>query len=372
MAASIDPFLKAKFQIGSAAGRLDYEQGEHVFHTDDVPQKAKNARREVAAVLKSHKLVKSFGPFDNSTHTGATYSGQMTAPWDGNTFEDRIAHKQDAAKRNADVASARHRQIHNIEVDPRRFQPSWAASTFVEHGKLHTELPGWIRPSSRQQAAATRGTRCRHMSTFTGETKFGTSPPKITSLAAQEAPGQSRRRIASRVMAGNRQSLYSQELEHERKWRDKKRVEREKRKQDSAYAEVVRGLHGSDHTFPANNTLPRLRSEDTKKSLNQTLESTYTAEALQDYLATMVAVPQAVGAGPSFRRTQRQIRRVQAQGRGEEPGPQVVKEYEHRGKWAFSAVEDCDAWSCCMNPQQDSRGCSSRVVVDQRRWNTSS
>ena len=157
---------------------------------------------------------------------------------------------------------------------------------------------------------------------------------------------------------------------------DKKRVEREKRKQDSAYAEVVRGLHGSDHTFPANNTLPRprprLRSEDTKKSLNQTLESTYTAEALQDYLATMVAVPQAVGAGPSFRRTQRQIRRVQAQGRGEEPGPQVVKEYEHRGKWAFSAVEDCDAWSCCMNPQQDSRGCSSRVVVDQRRWNTSS
>ena len=155
-------------------------------------------------------------------------------------------------------------------------------------------------------------------------------------------------------------------------------MEREKREQDAAYAEVVRGLQGSDHTFPGSNTLPRprprLRSAETKKTLNETLESTYTAEALQDYLATMVAVPQVVGGGgeAGFRRTQRQLRRVQAQGRGEMPGPQVVKEYEHRGKWAYSAVEDCDAWSCCMNARQDSRGCSSRVVVDQRRWNTSS
>ena len=62
-------YLKAKFQIGSAAGRLNYEQEEHVFHADDVPVAAKAARREVGAILKSHKLVHNFPPFNASTYT---------------------------------------------------------------------------------------------------------------------------------------------------------------------------------------------------------------------------------------------------------------------------------------------------------------
>lgn len=69
------PYLKAKFQIGSVQGRVDYERGEHVFHKDDVPASAKQARLQVAGFVKSTKLVKNFPPWNRSTLPGTYRSG---------------------------------------------------------------------------------------------------------------------------------------------------------------------------------------------------------------------------------------------------------------------------------------------------------
>ena len=43
-------FLKAKFQVGSIKGKSEYPRGERVFHPDDVPMRAKAAKKEVRFV----------------------------------------------------------------------------------------------------------------------------------------------------------------------------------------------------------------------------------------------------------------------------------------------------------------------------------
>ena len=51
------PFLRAKVQVGSIHGKLNYNQSEKVFHHDDVP---KNVRKKVEHVqwLKASKAIK--------------------------------------------------------------------------------------------------------------------------------------------------------------------------------------------------------------------------------------------------------------------------------------------------------------------------
>ena len=39
--------LKAKFQIGSVHGKINYKRGQSVFHHSDIPKKAQQAREEV-------------------------------------------------------------------------------------------------------------------------------------------------------------------------------------------------------------------------------------------------------------------------------------------------------------------------------------
>mmetsp|Transcript_7605 Transcript_7605/g.10791 ORF Transcript_7605/g.10791 Transcript_7605/m.10791 type:complete len:180 (+) Transcript_7605:138-677(+) len=45
-----------------------------------------------------------------------------------------------------------------------------------------------------------------------------------------------------------------------------------------------------------------------------------------------------------------------------------VCRYEHLGKWHFSKIENCEAWSCCMNTEKKSKGCSLVEVFDKSKW----
>jgi hypothetical protein len=46
----------------------------------------------------------------------------------------------------------------------------------------------------------------------------------------------------------------------------------------------------------------------------------------------------------------------------------IVKQYEHQGAWKFCQAEGCDAWSCCMSIDRQSRGCTVKVI-NRDRWN---
>ena len=50
--------LRAKFQIGSCRGRMNYDVEERVFHASDVPTRARAAKREVQHYISQNKLPK--------------------------------------------------------------------------------------------------------------------------------------------------------------------------------------------------------------------------------------------------------------------------------------------------------------------------
>jgi len=37
------------------------------------------------------------------------------------------------------------------------------------------------------------------------------------------------------------------------------------------------------------------------------------------------------------------------------------KEYSHKGTWSFNAIEEKPVWSCCLNEDENSRGCEGRI-----------
>jgi len=49
----------------------------------------------------------------------------------------------------------------------------------------------------------------------------------------------------------------------------------------------------------------------------------------------------------------------------DEEGKEV--RWEHTGVWEYSELEGCEVWSCCMNTERDSRGCS-KTVTEKSRW----
>ena len=49
----------------------------------------------------------------------------------------------------------------------------------------------------------------------------------------------------------------------------------------------------------------------------------------------------------------------------------ATTKYHHNGKWALSAVEKAECWSCCMNGEKESEGCVG-VKVDKSKWILSS
>ena len=357
----LHPYMKAKFQIGSAQGRQNYEQGEHVFHVDDVPAKAKSARREVAAMVKSHTLAHT-PPFTQSTYTGETYSGTKRTVWDGNRYADRVFRRRDAEGRAADVAAAR-KELMERGPDP------WNSSTFTVHGKSKTHIPGWVAPHEAKKVAPPP-----FMSTHTGETELGMAPSTRALVGRDEEAAAARPMFTTRLPSGYK-SLYQQELDHEeairRRKADERRVADLRRRDDL----MLRTMHGSDQTFPG---LPAVGggrdvpSKEEREALAETLSRTYNMAALEEYNRTIDARAVREAAVTSPRRTAKNFEKVRKQGVGRRPGPQVVRGYEHRGCWAHSEVEGCEVWSCCMNSRRDSQGCTSSVIVDQRRWNTAS
>jgi hypothetical protein len=51
-------FLKAKFQIGSINGKQSYKDSERVFHPNDMPKPAKEARQQVRDIFSSFEFTK--------------------------------------------------------------------------------------------------------------------------------------------------------------------------------------------------------------------------------------------------------------------------------------------------------------------------
>jgi len=127
--------LKPKFQIGSIHGRTTYKMEEKVFHPSDVPEKAKEARKEVEVILKSNKLSKN-KPWDFETVAGPSKSGTKTMPWDDDGWEDRHYESIETAY----LVKKAKEKIQNIREgkvidDPSAINGRWNVSTFVEPPK---------------------------------------------------------------------------------------------------------------------------------------------------------------------------------------------------------------------------------------------
>ena len=60
-------YLKAKFQIGSCKGPINFQVSQQVFHPDDVPPEKKNNRKEVKVWKQSNPLSLAQKPWNIST-----------------------------------------------------------------------------------------------------------------------------------------------------------------------------------------------------------------------------------------------------------------------------------------------------------------
>ena len=72
--------LKAKFQIGGTTAKKLFRPAEKVFHSTDMPQHAKDARRQVLAKLNASTMQRA-GEFNISTTSGPFHNGKMRTPW---------------------------------------------------------------------------------------------------------------------------------------------------------------------------------------------------------------------------------------------------------------------------------------------------
>eukprot|EP00823_Brevimastigomonas_motovehiculus_P002404 TRINITY_DN146_c0_g1_i1.p1 TRINITY_DN146_c0_g1~~TRINITY_DN146_c0_g1_i1.p1 ORF type:complete len:368 (-),score=90.54 TRINITY_DN146_c0_g1_i1:191-1294(-) len=125
--------LHARFQVGSIrGGQIDYFQNERVFHTDDVSQKAKEARIEVKKSLQSYKAK----PTWNIASTAGSVNGKRRQmPWD-TASKDRDDRYYASVERDHHVTQAQER-LHLIRegkwgVDEKAICDRWNCSTFVE------------------------------------------------------------------------------------------------------------------------------------------------------------------------------------------------------------------------------------------------
>ena len=46
--------------------------------------------------------------------------------------------------------------------------------------------------------------------------------------------------------------------------------------------------------------------------------------------------------------------------------------FRHLGVWCYSEIEQCHSWSCCLNDNQSSQGCTRTKVTFPQKWNLAS
>jgi len=351
-------FLKSKFQIGSANGRVQYQPEEQVFHSSDITLKAKEAKTYIREFKKSNKLqhVHPNVPWNpNCTPGLGRYDcGVRPAPWDSDKFEDRYYAEKETERALQERRIYKHNAINDVDTNTKAIQPHWNVSThFYDpfHSKQLREQVNLAGYTEVHRVRALTAPPPKNRVTYTGSTTLGTGQPRVMHLdevARQRANKFQPRRT---VQPSDTRSLYTRsriDLQSVRKEKAARRAEQEAR---VARVDPIFNMTLEDFPTDFGNLQKYVRppAEETKEQL----ENTYTTDMLTEYLA--------VNSNKNYDNFPTKKRNKNAK------QTDLVKLYEHRGSWEYSAVEECDVWSCCMNTEKDSQGCSSRTIVNKKK-----
>lgn len=303
-----EPILRAQFQIGSCKGRVDYDSNERVFHPNDVPQKAKDARKWVQQSAKSHNL-ESHPPWVTQTLPGKYYCGTREAPWDGvKRFEDRCYAEIDVAGRLQDERMYKEKLIKSGgDVGHRNINPKWNASTFVEP----VTTPALDEFFSISRAAdGSASLRFGNESfegpephtppdgrvrTVTGTTTLGIGQPVVSTFDPTGKTSHHKPSRKTRLPIDYKSLVqrYSKSAETLRSEKERARAEAAERAQHESEMQKIRS---ATFRYP-----DKINFEGTKRmgseDLEATLNATYTADSLTQYLEKMDATTK-VGSMP--------------------------------------------------------------------------
>ncbi|GAB5355659.1 hypothetical protein AAMO2058_000224500 [Amorphochlora amoebiformis] len=338
--------LKAKFQIGSIHGRMTYDTTEKVFHADDAPEKAKEARR---AVLASRKPQPN-KPFTVCTSNG-TLSGKSIAPWDNTQKRITKSIRNHKTSKKAPKPEAKGRMYCRVGT--------WNPSNFVEKSVEGTFSNIRLDPGEEQKG-------------------FYSVAPETTEQVLK-------------IAVNKRKSLIQIEKERLERRRAKEREARAKMKFEKECQEKV-PFHIKPKTKPDYKRIGKMidmavRPDTLANFLKQQEKSKEKVEKLRtkqaDLMAThdIIWTPQyavkgarlsySVKPGQSLSDT-----KFFLTGKPEKKFPSTFKykpgdierKYHHPGKWGHSSIEECEVWSCCMNTERESRGCEVLEVINHTSW----
>jgi len=391
--------LKAKFQIGSINGRMTYNNGERVFHPSDMPAKAKAARQRILAMTETPIAARR--EFRTDVAVNGTLSGKALAPWD-----DRSDHKYYSAlegRLNNTLIRKKRSQM-EVQYAPRRNLLVAIADvipllrtikiTSIVACVSNTNSCFRLKIYQKEKDESKRMNGDWNLSSKFEKNHTGMLGEKVRKADPDhiglKTCDPSKTQTILSMSLKPRLTLIQREKERMRTQRLK--IENERKR-----AKFLKDCRRDQ----AEKIWDKPKASFDFKQIEKTLESTYTPDTLTKFLenqeeeksktlarkefeATMTAkrMPKATvrGANLCYSVREGQAFKPRAGGstvhiggtrRGRTLGKDPTKRacrYEHLGNWAYSKIEDCEVWSCCMNMDRDSKGCTLIEVFDKTRW----
>jgi len=346
--------LKAKFQIGSINGRMTYNNGERVFHPSDMPAKAKAARQRILAMTETPIAARR--EFRTDVAVNGTLSGKALAPWD-----DRSDHKYYSAlegRLNNTLIRKKRLQMEKEKDESKRMNGDWNLSNKYE--KNHTGMLG----------EKVRKADPDHIGLKTCD------PSKTQTLLSMSL----KPRLTLIQREKERMRTQRLKIENERKrakfLKDCRRDQAEKiwdkPKASFDFKQIEKTLESTYTPDTLTKFLENQEEEKSKTLARKEFEATMTAKRMPKATVRGANLCYSVREGQAFKpRAGGSTVHIGGTRRGRTLGKDPTKRacrYEHLGNWAYSKIEDCEVWSCCMNMDRDSKGCTLIEVFDKTRW----
>jgi len=344
--------LKAKFQIGSIHGRMNYQNSERVFHPSDMPKKARSARKEVLANIGGPQAAKK--RFQVITRNGCI-SGKLVAPWDDDS-ERRIYNKLMLQHNGPEIQKERAKKARE-KLESLKLAGNWNQSTLCSKGY------GGTFTKARKNDPDHPG--------FTNTAKGKTQ--KILSMKLHKRPTLVERET-ERMKTQRIEALAKREddLWREKCAREQAEIIHDKPRPNFDHEAIKKNLEKSypiDHLSKFLESETKRNAEEQKKNeyektlkLSKIPKATYRTANLAYSTTQDRPFVSKAGASTSKSGGLRTKRRTM-----KDP-TMITTRYEHLGAFKYCQFEDCDAWSCCMSTDKDSRGCTIVEVRDVSRW----
>uniref|UniRef100_A0A7S4DVD4 Uncharacterized protein n=1 Tax=Lotharella globosa TaxID=91324 RepID=A0A7S4DVD4_9EUKA len=337
---------------------MTYENSERVFHPNDVPQKAKEARAKILALTAVPEA--SRREFQVTTKNGVV-CGRSIAPWD-----DTTDHKHYAQLRREHDSFAIKKERARKEkeaIEAKKLHGNWNKSVLFE--KNHTGCFGKVRKNDPEHIG------------------FKTVDPKQTAKIVGMKLTKHKTLLQREIERTKNMRKATLEKRKEEEWQEKC-----KREQAEVIWDKPRATfdHESIHkeleaTYSPDTLSKFLKTQELQKQRNKQrkiFEETLTKKKMPNAVVRPANLSYSIRPGVGYvSKAGSATVKIGGTKRGKRFGvdpTKVTYRYEHLGKWQKNQFADNDtgeeewAWSCCMNAQENSKGCSLIEVHDKTRW----